>query len=64
MAEGGGARPGGTEMMEGVSESEPYPGVCTSAAPGPEEKNSTGGGGGGLGSNLQIYKEKVVDASC
>lgn len=45
MAEGGGDRLGGTQMTEGVSQSEPYPALRTSGTPEPEEAwKQTGGG--------------------
>ena len=45
MAEGGGDRQGGTEIMDGVSESEPYPDFFTSIAlEAAEAWKNTGGG--------------------
>lgn len=52
MAEGGGDRLGGTEMTDGVSESEPYPALRTSMALELTEawKNT---GGGSMGSAVK-----------
>lgn len=58
MAEGGGDRLGGTEMMDGVSESEPYPALRTSTVLEPAEawKNT---GGGSIGSEVKSVGEDV-----
>lgn len=57
MAEGGGDKLGGTEMMDGVSESEPYPALRTSIALEPAEawKNT----GGSIGSEVKSAGEDV-----